>query len=94
MGKACCTNGEKRNAYRILRGEPEGKRPPEGPRRKGMDNIKIDVREIRWDGTDWIDLAQDRNKWRAFVWLLQQSKDLYAAAFDSLVNHRTSTSML
>jgi hypothetical protein len=52
--------GAKRNAFRILVGKPEGKRPLERPRRRGMDNIKIDVREIRWDGMDWIDLAQDR----------------------------------
>jgi transcription termination factor 2 len=53
--------GEKRNAYGILVGEPEGKRPLGRPRRRGMDNIKIDLREIGWDGGDWIDLAQDRD---------------------------------
>jgi hypothetical protein len=54
--------GEKRNAYRILVGKPEGKRPPGRPRRRWVDNIKIDLREIRWDGMDWIDLAQDRDQ--------------------------------
>jgi hypothetical protein len=47
----------KRNAYRILVGKPEGKTPLGGPRRRWMDNIKIDLREIEWDGMDWIDLA-------------------------------------
>jgi hypothetical protein len=53
--------GEKMNAYRILVG---------GPRRRWMDNIKMDLREIGWDGVDWIDMAQDRDQWRAplFLW--------------------------
>jgi hypothetical protein len=59
--------GEKRNAYRILVGKPEGQRPLGRPRRTWVDNIKIDLREIGWDGMDWIDLAQDRDKWRALV---------------------------
>jgi hypothetical protein len=49
--------GEKRNSYRILVGKPEGKRPLGIPRRRWMDNIKIDLREIGWDGMDWIDLT-------------------------------------
>jgi hypothetical protein len=57
----------KRNAYRILVGKPEGKRPLGRPTSRWVDNINIDLREIRWDGTDWIDLAQDRDQWRAFV---------------------------
>jgi hypothetical protein len=61
MGRACSTNGEKMNAYRILVGMPEGKRPPERPRRRWMDNIKMDLREIGWDDMDWIDLAQNRD---------------------------------
>jgi hypothetical protein len=56
--------GEKRNAYRILVGNPEGKRPLRRPRRRWVDNIKMD---LRWDGGDWIDLAQDRDRWRALV---------------------------
>jgi hypothetical protein len=52
MGRACSTNGEKRNAYRILLGKPEGKRPLGRPRRRWMDNIKMDLREIRWYGFD------------------------------------------
>jgi hypothetical protein len=59
--------GEKRNAYRILAGKPEGKRPLRRPRRRWVDNIKIDLREIGWDGVDWIYLAQDRDHWRALV---------------------------
>jgi hypothetical protein len=59
--------GEGRNAFRILVGKPEGKRPLGRPRRRWMGNIKIDLREIGWDGMDWIDLAQDRDQWRALV---------------------------
>jgi hypothetical protein len=59
--------GEKRNAYRILVGKPEGKRPLGRPRRKWMDNIKIDLGEIGWDSMHWIDLAQDRDQWRDLV---------------------------
>jgi hypothetical protein len=59
--------GEKRNAYRILVGKPEEKRPLGGPRRRWEDNIKMDVREIGWGGMDWIDLAQDRDQWRALM---------------------------
>jgi hypothetical protein len=59
--------GEKRNAYRILVENPEGKRSLGRPRRRWVDNIKIDLREIGWDGVDWIDLAQNRDQWRALV---------------------------
>jgi hypothetical protein len=59
--------GETRNAYRILVGKPEGKRPLGRPRRRWVDNIKIDLREIGWNGGDWIELAQDRDQWRALV---------------------------
>jgi hypothetical protein len=52
---------EKRNAYRILMGKPEGKRPLGRPRCRWVDNIKMDLREIGWDGMDWIGLAQNRN---------------------------------
>jgi hypothetical protein len=58
MGRACSTNGEKRNAYSILVGKPEEKRPLERLRRWWVDNIKINLREIEWDGVDWIDLTQ------------------------------------
>jgi hypothetical protein len=67
IGRACNRNGEKRNAYRILVGKPEGKRPLGRPRRRWVDNIKMDLREIGWDGVDWIDLARNRDQWRALV---------------------------
>jgi hypothetical protein len=57
----------RRNAYRILVGKPEGKRPLGRPRRRWVDNIKMDLREIGWDGTDWIDLAEDGGQLRALV---------------------------
>jgi hypothetical protein len=59
--------GATRNAYRILVGKPEGKRPLGQPRRRWMDHIKMDHREIGWDGMDWIELAQDTGQWRALV---------------------------
>jgi hypothetical protein len=67
MGRTCSTNGEKRNAYRILVGKPEGKRPLGRPRSSSVDNIKIYFREIGWDCMDCIHLAQDRDKWRTVV---------------------------
>jgi hypothetical protein len=64
--------GEKRNAYRLLVRKPEGKRPLGRTRRRWAGNIKVDLREIGWDGMgwdglDWIDLAQDRDQWKALV---------------------------
>jgi hypothetical protein len=67
MGGACSTNGEKRYAYRILVGKPEGKRPLGRPRRRWMGNIKMDLKEIEWDGADWMNMAQDRDQWRALL---------------------------
>jgi hypothetical protein len=67
MGRACSTNGEKWNAYRILVGNPEGKRPVGRPTRRWVNIIKMDHRDIGWGGMDWIDLAQDMDQWRAFV---------------------------
>jgi hypothetical protein len=55
------------NAYRILKGKPEGKRPLRRPRRRRVDNIKINLREIGWNGMDWINLDQDRDQWRALL---------------------------
>jgi hypothetical protein len=57
---------EKRNGYRILVGKPEGKGPLGRPIHRWMDNIKMDLREIGWDGMDWIDLAQVRGQWDVF----------------------------
>jgi hypothetical protein len=55
---------ERMNAYRTLVGKPEGKRPLGRPRRRWVDNIKKDLREVGWD---WFDLVQDRDQWRALV---------------------------
>jgi hypothetical protein len=59
MGRACSTNGSEEEAYKILVGKPKGNRPLGRQRRRWVDNIKMDLREI-WFGMDWIDLAQDR----------------------------------
>jgi hypothetical protein len=59
--------GEKRNVYRLLVGKPEGKRPLGRPRRRWVENIKMNLLEIGWGDVDWTDLAQDRYKWRALV---------------------------
>jgi hypothetical protein len=59
--------GEKRNAYRILVGKPEGKRPLGRPRRRSVNNIKMDLRKVGCGGLDRIDLAWDRNQWMALV---------------------------
>jgi hypothetical protein len=56
MGRACSKNEGKRNAYRIFVEKPEGKGPLRRPRRRWVNNIKIDLREIGWDSMDWIDL--------------------------------------
>jgi hypothetical protein len=59
--------GEKRTAYRIVVGKPEGKKPLGRPKRRWVDNIKMDLTKIRWHGVDWMDVAQDRDHWRALV---------------------------
>jgi hypothetical protein len=59
--------GERRGAYRALVGKPEGRRPLGRPRLRWEDNIKMDLREVGWGVVDWIDLAQDRDRWRALV---------------------------
>jgi hypothetical protein len=59
--------GEKRNAYRLFVGKPEEKRPLGRPRRRWVDNIRMDLREVGWGDVDWIDRAQDRNRWRSVV---------------------------
>ena len=58
----------RRGAYRFLVGKPEGKRPLGRPRHRSEDNIKMDLQEMRWGGgVDWIDLAEDRDRWRGLV---------------------------
>jgi hypothetical protein len=59
--------GEKRNAFRLLVGKPEGKRPLGRPILRWVDNIKMDLGEAGWGDVDWIGLAKDRNRWRALV---------------------------
>jgi hypothetical protein len=59
--------GEKRNACRILVGKPEGKRPLGRPKCRWVDNIRMDLGEIGWGGVDWIDVAQDKDKWSALL---------------------------
>jgi hypothetical protein len=64
MDRACSKHGEKRNACRVSVEKSEGNRPLGRPKRKWENNIKINVREIGWGGTDWIHLAEDREEWR------------------------------
>jgi hypothetical protein len=64
MGRARSTSGGEEEC--TVR-KPDGKRPLGGPRRRWVNNIKMDFREIEWDGMDWMDLAQDRDQWRALV---------------------------
>jgi hypothetical protein len=59
--------GEGRGVYRFLVGKPEGKRPLGRPRRRWEDNIKVDLQEVGCGGMDWIELAQDRDRWRALL---------------------------
>jgi hypothetical protein len=67
----CGTYGERRGAYRALVGKPVGRRPLGRPRRRWVDNIKIDLREVGCGGVDWIDLAQDRDRWRVLVYTVR-----------------------
>jgi hypothetical protein len=62
MGGSCSTYGEKRNAYRLLVGKPEGRRPLGRPRRRWVINIRMDLGEVGGGNVDWIGLAQDRNR--------------------------------
>ena len=59
--------GERRGLYGVLVGKPEGKRPLGSPRRTWEDNINLDLQEVGCGGMDWIELAQDRDRWRALV---------------------------
>jgi hypothetical protein len=66
MGRARSTKGEKRNVYRLLVGKPEGRKPLGRPRRRSVDNIRMDLVEAGW-GDDWIGRPEDRDRWRALV---------------------------
>jgi hypothetical protein len=59
--------GKKRKAYRLLVGKPEGKRLLGRPRRRWVDNVRIDLQEVGWGDVDWICLAQDSDRWRALL---------------------------
>jgi hypothetical protein len=59
--------GERRGAYRAFVGKSEGRRPLGRPRCRWEDNIEMDLREVGWGDMDWINLAQDRDRWRALV---------------------------
>jgi hypothetical protein len=65
---------EKRNAYSILVGKPEGKRPLGSPRRRLVDNNKMVRGEIGWGGMDWIHVTQDRDQWSAFVYTVMNHR--------------------
>jgi hypothetical protein len=67
MGGPCSMNVEKRKAYRLLVGKPEGKRLLGRPRRRWVDNIRMDLGEVGWGDVDWVGLTKDRNRWRALV---------------------------
>jgi hypothetical protein len=67
VGWTCGTNGGGEERYRLLVRKPEGKRSLGRPRRRWVDNIKMDLAEIGWDGVDYTGLAQDGDKWRDLV---------------------------
>jgi len=67
MGWACSAYGEGRGVYRVLVRKPEGRRPLGRPRRRWKDNIKMDLQEVECGAIDWIELAEDRDRWRALV---------------------------
>jgi hypothetical protein len=67
--------GQKTIAYKVLVGKSEGKREVGRSKHRREDNIKVDIKEIGWGGTDWIDLAQDRDHWRALVNMVMNHRD-------------------
>ena len=71
--------GERRGVYGVLVGKPEGKRPLGRPRRRWEDNIKMDLQEVGCGGVDWIELAEDRDRWRALVSTVMNLRVSYIA---------------
>jgi hypothetical protein len=67
VGRALACMGGERNVYKVLVGKPEGKRPLGRPRHRWEAGIRMDLREIAWGSVEWIQLAQDRDRWRAVV---------------------------
>ena len=67
MARHVARTEQSRNAYKVLMGKPEGKRPLGRPRRRWKDNIKMDLREVDCDPREWISLAEDRDQWRAYL---------------------------
>ena len=67
MGGACGTHGDRRGVYRVLMGKHEGKKPLGRPRRRWEDNIKMDLQEVGGGCGDWMELSQDRHRWRTLV---------------------------
>jgi hypothetical protein len=67
MGVTCSTYGGERDVYSLLVGKPEGRRALGKPRRKGVDNMRMDIQKVGCGAVDWIDMAQDRDRWRALV---------------------------
>jgi hypothetical protein len=68
MGGACNTKGEgKKNAYKLMVRKPEGRRPLGRPRRRWLDNIRMDLVEAEWSDVNWIGLAQDMDRWKALM---------------------------
>ena len=67
MGGACSTYEDRRGVYKVLVWKPEGKSPLGRPRCKWEDNIKMDLKEVGCGSMDWIELAEDRDRWRALV---------------------------
>jgi hypothetical protein len=91
--------GEGRGVYRVLVGKPEGKKPLGRHRRRWEDNIKADLQEVGCEGVDWIELAQDRDRWRALVnvvmklWAAQNAGNLLTIAANRLTSQEGLWSM-
>ena len=73
--------GESKGAYRVLVGKLEGRRALDRPRRRWEDNVNTDLRQVEWGDVDWIDLAQDRNRWRAVVNAVMNSVSIKCGEF-------------